>query len=244
MRKLILDIETSPNLAYVWDLWSKDGITPEKLVESTSVICFAWKWAGERGVGFSSVWTDGREAMVAKAHELLSEADVLIHYNGKHFDVPHLNREFVLAGLTPPSPYEQVDLFLTAKGKFKFPSNRLAYISKALGVRAKGDAGGFSTWLGVLAGDPKAQERMERYNKRDVVVTEQVYNRLLPWITGHPSAVLDGREACPTCEGRIVWRGLYRSKTRVYRRFSCTSCGAWGKSVKSEGGAVVTGVAA
>ena len=243
MRKLVIDIETSPNLAYVWDLWAKDGITADKLVVPTEVLCFAYKWVGERGVGFASVWDDGHDAMMARAWALLDEADVVIHYNGKHFDVPHLNREFVLAGLTPPSPYEQVDLFLTAKQRFKFPSNKLAYISRVLGIKAKGDAGGFSTWTRVLAGDARAQEQMARYNKRDVVVTEQLYHRLLPWIAGHPSAVLDGREGCPSCGGRIIFRGDQRTRTRVYKRFSCKDCGAWSRSVKSEGGASLVGAA-
>lgn len=243
MKRLIVDIETSPNLAYVWSLWDQNNITIDKLVSVTEVICFAWKWVGEKGVGFASVWGDGKEGMVRKAHELLDEADVVIHFNGKRFDIPHLNREFVEAGLNPPSPYQQVDLFLASKARFKFPSNKLAYISKALGLTAKGDPGGFGTWVGVLAGDAKAQARMEKYNKRDVVVTEAVYHRLLPWIPSHPNAVLDGRAKCPTCAGTLIARGELPTRTRVYQRYQCKDCGAWSKSVKSERGASVVGAA-
>lgn len=242
LRMLVLDIETSPNLAYVWSLWDQNGISIDKLVSSTEVICFAWKWVGEKGVGFASTWGDGKDEMVRKAHALLDEADVLIHFNGKRFDVPHLNREFVEAGLAPPAPYEQVDLFQAAKSRFKFPSNKLAYISKALGLTTKGDPGGFSTWVGVMAGDAKAQARMERYNKRDVVVTEAVYHRLLPWIPSHPHAALGGRPACPSCGGSLEARGVARTKARVYQRYQCKACGAWSRSVKSEGGASIAQV--
>ncbi|NIV35232.1 MAG: hypothetical protein GWN58_38990, partial [Anaerolineae bacterium] len=51
------------------------------------------------------------EGMLEGAWELLDEADAVVHYNGKKFDIPTLNREFVKYGFTPPSPYKQIDLY-------------------------------------------------------------------------------------------------------------------------------------
>src|SRR5690606_41747736 len=80
--------------------------------------------------------------MVKEAHRLLSAADAVIHFNGQRFDIPHLNREFVEAGLTPPSPYSQIDLLKVVKKNFRFPSNKLDYVTKKLGLDHKVQNGG------------------------------------------------------------------------------------------------------
>ena len=87
------------------------------------------------------------------AHDLLSEADVVVHYNGDKFDLPHLNREFVESGLGPPAPYASIDLLKTVKRKFRFPSNKLDYVVQKLRLGAKVSTGGYdlsarSAWLG------------------------------------------------------------------------------------------------
>jgi hypothetical protein len=97
VKLLTLDIETSPNLAYVWALFDQN-VGLNQLVEVGSVICFAAKWYGEKKIHYHSDHHDGHEAMVAAAWNLIDEADAVIHYNGKAFDIKHLNREFVLAG--------------------------------------------------------------------------------------------------------------------------------------------------
>src|SRR5690349_14141247 len=98
MRILTLDIETSPSLAYVWKLW-KENIPLQRLIETGEVICFAAKWYDQPDVMFHSIFHDGKDGMVQAAYELLSQADAVVTYNGKKFDMPHLNREFILSGL-------------------------------------------------------------------------------------------------------------------------------------------------
>lgn len=243
VKRLVIDLETSPNVVLDFDVYDSKPRGHKAIIEPTRILCFAYKWVGERGVQVVSEWDEcGHDGMIRKAHELLSEADAVVHFNGTSFDVKHFNREFIEAGLTPPAPYEQIDLYLAVKRRTRFPSSSLDYVTKALALRAKGDPGGIETWKKVREGDAKAQERMARYCARDVVITESLYHRLLPWIDGHPSAVLDGRAECPKCEGPIEWRGEYRSKTRRYRRFVCKHCGSWGKTVKSSGGAALVGV--
>jgi hypothetical protein len=83
-----------------------------------------------------------------RAHGLLDSADVVLHFNGRRFDVPHLNREFLLAGLTPPSPYKQIDLLsgVVRQGS-SFPSNKLAVRVEGTGPRrARRRHGGFDLW--------------------------------------------------------------------------------------------------
>jgi uncharacterized protein len=246
MRKLFLDIETSPNLGYVWRLWNQN-VSLSQLVESTEMLCFAWKWSGEpaSATGFIDR-RDGVGIMRDKAWQLLNEADVVVHYNGRRFDIPHLNREMLEGGYDPPSPYKQIDLLETARKKFKFPSNKLDYVTQALGLPGKATHEGFDLWVKCMADDAAAWDRMRRYNIKDVVILERLYKRLLPWIDSHPShAVLTDSHVCPSCGGGDLRReGWYYTQVSAYQRYQCRKCGRWSYTGKRVSGTQVRGIAA
>lgn len=238
MRILSLDIETSPNLAYVWGLWNQN-VGLNQLVSTTEMLCFAAKWMGEDEVMFFSSHRDGQAAMVAAARELLDEADVVMHFNGRKFDIPHLNRELILAGLTPPSPYSQIDLLQVVRKKFRFASNKLAHVSVALGLEGKVSHEGFDLWVKCMAGDDAAWARMEEYNRQDVVLLEELYHILLPWISNHPNRRLyGGNGGCPSCgsEDAPASKGFAYTKLSKFRQFRCSDCGSWFRSSRREEG--------
>lgn len=234
MRILTLDIETSPNLAWVWGMWQQN-VGLNQLDTPGEVMCFAAKWLGESDVQFHG--GPGREAhtsMVAAAHELLSEADVVVTYNGNSFDLKHLNREFVEAGFQPPAPYVSVDLLKEVRRHFKFPSNKLDYVAGQLGLGHKVKHEGFELWLACLAEDLDAWRRMETYNRQDVVLTEQLFERLRAWIKlPHVALFSDllSVDACPRCAGtNLIKRGYAYTKTSRYQRLKCTDCGGWSRA--------------
>ena len=236
MRKLVIDCETSPNLAYIWGLWNQN-VGLNQIEKTGSVISFAAKWHGSKKVMFYSDHHNGHEEMVHAAHELLSAADALIHYNGKAFDVKHLQREFLLAELPPASPHVDIDLLRTVRSQFKFPSNKLTHVSEALGIGKKTPHTGFDLWRDCMMGDDKAWALMKKYNIQDVRLTEELYDRLLPWIPNHPNVgVFDEiPDACPKCgKGPMISNGTRRSKTMVYRRLNCRACGSWARTRVAE----------
>ena len=250
VKILTLDIETSPSLAYVWRLF-KENIPLQRLVETGEVICVAAKWYDEEDVMFFSVHHDGKEEMLKGIYDLLSEADVVVTYNGKKFDIPHLNREFILAGMTPPAPYAQVDLYWTARQKFNFISNKLDNVAQELGLGAKIEHAGFQLWIDCMQGDPDAWEQMKTYNVGDVVLTEKLYTRLLPWIAPHPTASLfadpeareNGLPACPNCAGtNLKPRGRAYTSVSVFQRYRCEDCGKWSRSGSRLEGVTVRGM--
>ena len=245
MKLLTIDIETSPNLAHVWGLWQQD-VGLSQLLEAGEVICFAAKWHGDEEVQFYSTFHSGKEVMVDRAHRLLDEADAVIHFNGARFDVPHLNREFAEAGMTPPSPYAQIDLLKVVKKNFRFPSNKLDYVTKALGLDHKVQHAGHQLWVKCMAGDYQAWEQMKEYNVQDVVITEQLYDRLLPWISGHPSHGLyveDEDHRCPNCGSTsLERRGFAYTSVSKFQRYQCRNCGRWSRGNKRLEGVDIRGV--
>ena len=243
---LVLDIETSPTVADVWALWDQT-VSLNQIHDVTKVICFAAKWAGEKKIAFASIHSDGREAMIRLAHELLDEADIVIHYNGTTFDLPHLRREFLLAGLTPPSPVQEIDLLRVVKSRFRFVSNKLDHVAQQLGLGGKTKHEGHELWTKCLEGDPDAWRRMERYNRNDVTLTEKLYNALSPWIKTGPNVALFNAAdvaACNRCgDTGLAKRGFSYTATTVYQRYRCDGCGAWSRDGKALGRVGVRGVA-
>lgn len=136
MKVLLIDIETAPNTAFVWGLFDQN-ISHDQVVESSYVLCWSAKWLGKPRTYFESTEKQERAAVLRPIHALLNEADVVIHFNGLKFDIPVLNREFIKHGLTPPAPYKQLDLYRVVKSAFRFESNKLAYITQALGLDSK-----------------------------------------------------------------------------------------------------------
>lgn len=231
MRTLVIDIETRPNLAYVWGLWDQN-VGLSQLVEAGSVVCFAAKWVGERRVMFWSDHHDGHDVMVKAAHDLLSEADAVVHYNGRAFDIKHLHREMLLAGLAPPAAHKDIDLLTVVRSRFKFASNKLDHVASELGLGSKLQHSGFDLWVRCMAGDDRAWAQMKRYNMQDVRLTEALYERVRPWVKNHPNMALyadDGPDrSCPSCgSGDLMSRGYMMTAVARYRRLQCKACGAW-----------------
>lgn len=240
MRILALDIESTPSLAHVWSLWNINNISLAQLQESSELLCFSAKWLGDEDVKFYSKWEHGSRAMVVAAHSLLDDADAVLHYNGKRFDIPYLNGEFVKADLLPPAPYAQIDLFQTVKRRFKFPSMKLDYVAQILGMEGKVQHMGHELWVKVMAGDDEARELMKEYNIRDTVMLEELYEKLLPWIPNHPNVNLYSDapfDACDKCGStRLIPRESSYTALSKFDRYQCLKCGSWMRKVARSSG--------
>ncbi len=225
---LMVDIETAPAVAWVWGLFNQN-IGINQIAEAGRTLCFAAKWYNERGVAFSSEWGAGHEEMIRHAWELLDVADLVCHYNGTKFDVPTLNREFIKYGMTPPSPYRQIDLLRTVRKQFRFQSNKLDFVCDQLGLGKKHATGGFELWKGVMAGDPKSQKRMATYNKQDVKLLEVLYDELTPWLSRTPNLgvyIDDDNIRCIRCGSEaVVKNGTVKLQAGKYQQYTCGDCG-------------------
>lgn len=242
MKTLILDTETSPNTAYVWGLF-KQNVAISQLRETSRLLCACAKWHGKGKVHRISEWDappESREDFISTIWGLLDEADCVVTYNGIKFDTPVMNREFMMYGLPPPSPYFELDVYQTIKRRFRFASGKLDHVVQQLGLGKKKDTGGFQLWVDVMEGCPKAQKKMLSYCANDVVILEQLYDTILPWIKNHPNhGIIDpsveGASHCPNCGGtHLEKRGFCYTKVNKYQRHVCKTCGTWSRERLSE----------
>lgn len=229
MKTLVIDIETAPNVSHTWGLWQQNVGLPQ-LIESGYVLCFAAKWTDREKVMFHK-----GPKMIAAAHKLLSDADAVVHYNGNSFDIPWLQSEMVRQQMTPPSPWQNIDLLRVVRRQFRFPSNKLDYVAGELLGEHKEATGGHATWIGCMAGDRKAWALMEQYNRADVELTERLFNVLKPWIRQLPNPALYGdadvaEHTCPQCgSDNISKRGLAYTALSSYQRYQCNECQRWSR---------------
>ena len=234
MKVLLLDIESSPNTAHVWGLWQQN-VSINQLMESSYVLCYAAKWLGDDEMVFDSVQKSKSKKMLKGIHVLLDQADAVVHYNGTKFDIPTLNKEFILHGYNPPSPYKQIDLLRVVRSNFRFPSNKLDYVSQRLGLGSKHEHEGHELWVKCMNGDKDAWKRMEDYNIQDVVLLEQLYHKLIPWIkTPLNHNLFSDSVVCPSCgSNHLQKRGTAISAAGTYQRYQCRSCGSWSQGTKT-----------
>jgi hypothetical protein len=227
---LVIDIERLPGLARIWE--PKTRYVPiSQFVRAPSLLCWAAKWYGSDEMMFASAWDDA-EAMVSGIWDLYDQADIVVTYNGVSFDNRHLRSEWLMASLSPPAPWKDVDLYRVNSSTFGFESKSLQHLCQRLGLDTK--SGHYDAVMAeaCMAGDAEAQATMRTYNEGDVTITEQAYLRLLPWIRNHPHVALlpaDDPDArtCNRCGSSDLARtGTYRAVQINYLRYRCNNCGA------------------
>jgi hypothetical protein len=214
MKTLLIDIETAPAKAYIWDLKTR-YVPLSQVAKDGHVLCFAAGWLGEDHVYFSSRWDHGEKAMVQTAWDLLKYR------------------------LGPPRPAHQIDLYRTVSGQFRVLSKSLKHMLSILSLENKLEHKGMELWTGVMAGNKEDQKIMEEYNIRDISTLEPLYYELLPWIKGHPNVGLWMEPAdvplCTHCgSSKLRFKGYKRTSVLSYKQYQCQNCLTWNRERYSE----------
>lgn len=230
---LILDIETSPLRSYTWGRW-KQNIGLNQTISEWFMLSWSAKWLDSielmgEGLTPEEVLNEDDLRITTSIWKLIDEADVVIAHNGIKFDLPKLNSRFILNGLIPPSPYTQIDTLKIAQRNFGFSSNKLDALAKYFGIPMKLDTT-FELWADCMKGSQSALKKMLEYNKHDVVILEEVYHRLLPWVKSHPNMALvydDVIQRCPSCGGNNLIEledKFYYTTVGKYPVYRCKKC--------------------
>jgi len=230
---LILDIETSPLKAYVWGRWQQNIYLDQTIGEW---FCISWsaKWLFSVEI-MSDVLTPEEvkvedDCRIMKSlWEIMNEADIIIAHNGMKFDIPKINSRFLLNGLNPTKPYQQIDTLQVVKKQFGFSSNKLDALAGYFGIDHKLHTG-FELWSKCMDGDQESLTYMNVYNEKDVAILEEVYLKLRPWIKNHPNVgmYIDSNEpVCANCGSTYLTKmdGFHYTQTAKYELFRC-KCGA------------------
>lgn len=123
--------------------------------------------------------------IVASLIEALGEVDEVITYYGTRFDVPFVRTRALYHGLEFPGymSMSHLDLYYVARARMRMHSNRLATVAEFLGIEGK-TALKPDIWVRASFGDVEAIEYIHTHNIADVVILEEVHDRLEPFMKG------------------------------------------------------------
>lgn len=229
---LILDIETAPLKAYVWRRW-KQNIYNDQLISDFFMITWSAKWLFSDKVLSAKLTSEEAinedDSRISKLiWNLLEEADIIIAHNAEKFDVPKLNARFIVNNLPPTTYYHIIDTKKVAAKQFGFSSNKLNELAKQFGFDTKLNTD-FKLWVDCLKGDDKAISYMQEYNDQDVILLEELYLKLRPWIKSHPNVGLyidSNEKVCSNCGNtNLTQVGNYYTQVGRFKTYRCT-CGA------------------
>jgi hypothetical protein len=237
-KVLILDIETAPIIAYVWDIWDQN-IPLNMIKQDWSVLSWSAKWLNEPKS--KVMQQDNRKAknvyddkeLLKGMWDLLNEADVIITQNGKAFDEKKLNARFILNGMKPPTQYKHIDVKRIATKKFAFTSNKLEYMTDKLNKKyAKlkhKKFPGFSLWKACLDGNIEAWKEMAIYNIYDILSLEELYNTMVAWDTTVDLNIYNVDKSVYVCscgnKTDFLKKGYSYTSTGKFQRSVCNKCG-------------------
>lgn len=263
---LVIDIERQS--ALVDGVWEGkqfgSWISHNRVIEPPRTICFAYRWlhwSPNARTKFVAEWQGnlqqdntsyapggGHLTMVEKAHALLDEADYVVGWNSKAFDVKHLRAAFWYYSILPPAPHIDIDLMLQLKRIASTYAKSMSFAAQAKGLDGKASTPpGLWRDLRFARGKDlrEAQRDMKIYNGRDVDQTTELYYDMRPWLNGINLGLFtnDEEPQCSNCESReFHYRGYQAGSSYRYRRFVCLECGKWGKDTRMDSKTTVVGI--
>ncbi|MAL88148.1 MAG: hypothetical protein CL683_04540 [Brevundimonas sp.] len=230
MNRLFWDIETSPNLAYIWKPGYKVSISHDNIFKERAIICICYKWEKQKKV-HTLVWDKGCDIKLCKEFmEVMELADEMVAHNGDRFDMKWFRARCLKHNLGVPKDVTTVDTLKLSRSKFELNSHRLDYIAKFLLGYGKIETS-FGLWKNIVENNcEKSMAYMVRYCKRDVKILQEVYEYIVKYTKMKTHVgVLNGQDgwSCPLCGSTKVHRyGKRVGATGVVRqRMQCQDCG-------------------
>jgi uncharacterized protein YprB with RNaseH-like and TPR domain len=174
---------------------------------------------------------------------IYNKADLTVAHFGSVFDRRFIQGRLLINNL-PAIPFTKMrDTCMIARSVANYSSNRLKTLGTTLDLKNQKEEKGTGWplwWFGAMQGDMGAVRKMAHYCKHDVLATEELYYRLLPFDNAHPRVYFkeEGEaEVCGHCGGKVEYRGTRLLNNKRYRRYRCLNsnfkktgkiCGKWG----------------
>ena len=238
LRIILLDCETLPDLKAALEVWPSLSDYPGQTLKASisSVICAGWKVYGKKETHCINAWdfpewkknvNDDRPLLKAISDVLLG-ADVVVTHNGKSFDWRFLQTRLRHHKMPTLPKLMHIDTKLIARREVYVLNNRLQTLLRYFTDREKFENGGWPLWVAVHGRDQKAQSKMARYCKHDVLGLEALFTVFMPFVKLPNANMFTDEVVCPTCSSQdLQRRGDRLTLSKVFQRFQCNSCGAW-----------------
>jgi hypothetical protein len=236
IKRLFLDIETCPNVCFVWRTGYKISVDAKSILFPARIITAAWKWQGGKKTE-AIEWTPGKqfqesdEQLINAIVPVMAQADEIVAHYGDGFDIPWIRGRALKHGVICPI-LKTVDTKAWSSKLFYLPSNKLDFLAEYLGIGKKIRTD-YELWKDVaFRQDIVALKKMVMYNIHDVELLEPVYHKLSDYgpVKTHVG-VLEGGEkwSCARCGSEKVrrMRPQVSAKGSIQHQMQCQSCGKY-----------------
>ena len=236
---LVYDIETSRNVAEVWNT-GKTYIGHAALRGETKIITVAWKWLGSDVVEYLK-WDRKKNSheggcdkrLVEAFAKIYNRADAVLGWNNNNFDNKIVKARCMKFDFDINIYQKSIDVMKLCKAEFRVPSAAMAYYARYLGMEGKLQHTGLPMWQDIQWGKKRdskqAMKLMVKYNLQDVTLTEEIYLRVRKYLKPvfHVGMLTKGDKlSCPTC-GSVELRRKKQTTTAagtIQHVMKCKSC--------------------
>jgi len=202
---LLFDIETAPMEVYVWTTSYKQFIPHTNIIKDENgeekswyVLSWAAKWLYDENV-ISDIVTP-KETKTRDDKRILKSIWKLL---------------------------DEAEIVIGHNGdRFAFVSNKQDYLTKHFKLEQKLSTN-FQLWVDCIHGDQEQLNKMEEYNRHDVMGLEEVYLKLRPYIKNHPNlGVLVDADVCPNCACEFLdeTNTEYFTSANKFPVYRCQGC--------------------
>lgn len=155
------------------------------------------------------------------------QADMIVTYNGKRFDVPYLNAKYLEYNLGILPNLAHVDHYWTVKNNLGISRKSLQNASYYLSLSNEKTPVEGRVWVDAMMGDRKALKYIVDHCRADVDLLEELHEKICGLVRMHPR--VNGYGPCRYCgEDKLQRRGKAVLTTKkVQYRYQCQNCGRW-----------------
>lgn len=246
IKVLAYDLEVTPLRGYAYSTFQTNII---EIDQPSYILCFSYAWIDLHRDEFEAEVVSLRDfpktykkdktndvEVVRRLHQLFSDADAVISFNGDNFDHKISRTAFLRHRLTATHQTKSLDVLKILRKYFKMPtvagSNRLGDVAQFLLDETKLPHDQ-SLWFSVMNGDDDAHQRMLDYCKVDTSLTVRLWQLVREFHWTCPPLYPRQLGHCPVCNSTHLHRqGWSITKTGRTQRLKCISCGSWSQGIK------------
>lgn len=239
LKVLFWDLESSPQLAWVWGT-GEQYVSYDQIKEDseTKIITIQYMWEGDKEPTYlewdqvGDKFDDSRmieEFTTNVLRKYEPEHLLIIGQNHKAFDHKLLNERAKVLRLTPQiHNVVKIDTYRSSKQSFKSNSHSLDARSKQYKLGGK-EHTSLKTWIDVMEHQTLPEDELIPYGLKDVTDLKTIFWNDLPYYETIPAQIekflLQAKAKCKVCEARKKPKyDLQECKVAGKKGYQCMNC--------------------
>jgi DNA polymerase elongation subunit (family B) len=228
---LVFDIECTGMILDSYGLYNQNH-SHKDILEDWSLLSFAAWFIDEEEIHYF----DNRESpdykddieVVKRLYDIVARADIVVGHNSDRFDLKKLNTKAEKYELPPRPDPIQYDTLKMLKSRYALPSNSLEYAAKYFDLKERkslhGKFPGKALFDGCRAGNLEAWIECEAYNKQDVKVTWELFQRLAKHDKRINLTSFYQKQTCSCGNQEFYKNGIKYSRNGSFQIWRCHTC--------------------